>query len=262
MIGILPLIAKDKLADFVDAFPEVGFFSLEQSVRFVTEAQKYGLQPKIYADEITDMKATETFCRMGALSVDHLQRINQEVIPKLVTSNTVATLMPTTSFYLGLPYANVRTLLDAGCRVALASDFNPGTAPCIGLGFTQLLAASQLKMSPAEILCASIANGAMAIGFKASSTSIAPGTAIEKIIFWRVSEAFRENNPDDFLAEIFYSMICPVPIMPSRSQWQIGKPRCPLLRRGRDGFHPVIRSDGFSSQRPQSHHRRRQDSTA
>lgn len=215
MIGILPLIAKDKLADFVDAFPEVGFFSLEQSVRFVAEAQKYGLQPKIHADEMTDMKAAETFCKMSALSVDHLQRINPESIPKLATGNTVATLMPATSFYLGLPYANARALIDAGCRVALASDYNPGTAPNIGLGFTQLLAASQLKMSPTEILCACTTNGALAMGFEASSASIVPGISIGKIIFWRASEGFRENNPDDFLAEIFSSMTCSVQIMPS-----------------------------------------------
>lgn len=218
MIGILPLIAEEKLADFVDAFPEVGFFSLEQSVRFVAEAQKYELQPKIHADEMTDMKAAETFCRMGALSVDHLQRINSEAIPKLATSNTVATLMPATSFYLGLPYANARALLDAGIRVALASDYNPGTAPYIGLGFTQLLAASQLKMTPAEILCASTTNGAMAMGLQASAASIASGTPIEKIVFWRASEVSRENNPDDFLAEIFSSMTFPVSIMPSRTQ--------------------------------------------
>jgi len=155
---------------------------------------------------------------MGALSVDHLQRINPESIPKLATSNTVATLMPATSFYLGLPYANARALIGAGCRVALASDYNPGTAPRIGLGFTQLLAASQLHMSPAEILCASTTNGAMAMGFKTSAASIVPGTSIGKIIFWRVLDVFRENNPDDFLAEIFSSMTCPVSVMPSRSQ--------------------------------------------
>lgn len=186
--------------------------------RFVAEAQKYGLQPKIHADEITDMKAAETFCRMGALSVDHLQRISPAASPGMAASNTVATLMPVTSFYLGLSYANARTLIDAGCRVALASNYNPGTAPCVGLRFTQLLAASQLKMSPAEILCASTTNGAMAMGFQASAASIVPGTSIGKIIFWRVSEVFREDNPDDFLAEIFSSMVCPVSIMPSRSQ--------------------------------------------
>lgn len=218
MISMLPLIAENKLADFVDAFPEVGFFSLEQSVRFVTEAQKYGLQPKIHADEMTDMKASETFCKMGALSVDHLLRINPESIPKLATSNIVATLMPATSFYLGLPYANARTLLNAGVRVALASDFNPGTAPYIGLGFAQLLAASQLHMSPAEILCASVTNGATAMGLQASSASVVSGMSIGKIIFWRVSKVFRENDPDSFLAEIFTSMTCPVSIASPHSQ--------------------------------------------
>ena len=212
MIGILPEIAEGNLADYVDAFPEFGFFSLEQSVRFIREALHYGLKPKVHADELTDMRAAETFCKLGALSVDHLQRLSAEAIPLLAEVETVATLLPATSLYLGFPYANARALIDQGICVALASDYNPGTAPCLGIGITQLLAASQLKMSAAEILCASTVNGALAMGLDPVSASIQVGTPATSIIFWKVSEAFHDDDPECFLAEVFSSMKKPTAI--------------------------------------------------
>ncbi len=166
MIGALPKVAAEKLADFVDAFPEQGFFSVKESLRFVEAAKMHGLPAKIHADEITDTGSAAAFARAGAISVDHLQQVNAEGLRALAETSTVACLLPATSFYLGLPYAPARKLLDAGAKVALSTDANPGTSPSQELRLTALLAASQYKMSPAEILCALTWNGAAALGLK------------------------------------------------------------------------------------------------
>src|SRR6202007_2984119 len=108
------------------------------------------------------------FAQIGALSVDHLQCISDEGVKALANSKTVATMLPATRFFVGIPYANARKLLDAGARVALATDFNPGTAPAYDLQLTHMLAASQMKMSAAEILCATTYNAAAALGLEST----------------------------------------------------------------------------------------------
>ncbi|MBS1982855.1 MAG: imidazolonepropionase [Bdellovibrionales bacterium] len=189
MISILSNVQREGLAEYIDAFPEQGFFTLEESVRFVEAGLKLGLKAKIHADEITDMNAAATFSQRGALSVDHLQQINAKAIALLANAPTVATLMPATSFFLGLPYANARKLLDAGCRVALATDLNPGTAPRGDMSFTQLLGASQLKMSAAEILCACTFNGAAAMGLEQERGTLQPGQEADVLLFASQKEA-------------------------------------------------------------------------
>lgn len=164
MISILDTVAKENLADHVDAFPEKGFFSLESSLLFARAAMEKGLLPKIHCDELSDLRSSEYFVSLGARSIDHLQKINSTGVSLLAQSHTVATLMPATSFYLGLEYANARKLIDAGACVALATDYNPGTAPCYQMSFTQTLAAKELKMSPPEILASSTYCAAKALG--------------------------------------------------------------------------------------------------
>lgn len=184
MIALLPEIRRDRLAEFADAFPEKGFFSLAESERFIRAAMEAGLKAKIHADEITDVGASAAFSQLGALSIDHLQQINDATLRSLSERRTVATLLPATSFYLGLPYAPARKLLDAGARVALATDFNPGTAPSSDMRFTQLLAATQYRMSPAEILCASTFGGAAAMGLEKNRGVLSKGRRAD-ILLWR-----------------------------------------------------------------------------
>ena len=170
MISILPTIRSEGLADFIDAFPEQGFFSLSESVRFIQAGQKQGLAAKVHADEMSDLNSAATFAQMGALSVDHLQKISADGIAALSKTSTVATMLPATSFYVGLEYAPARKLWDAGAAVALATDWNPGTAPSDDLFFTMMLASSQMKMTAAEIFCAVTYNAARACGLKDRGT--------------------------------------------------------------------------------------------
>jgi imidazolonepropionase len=175
MIGLLPKIRAERLARFVDSFPEPGFFSLAQSLRFSGAGAKHDLGVKVHADEMSDSGTAIEFMKRGAISVDHLQHISNEAIAALGSSPTVATLLPATSFYLSIPYANARGLIAAGAKVALATDYNPGTAPCASMGFTALLAAAHLRMTAAEIVCALTYNAASALGLAEDYGSLAQG---------------------------------------------------------------------------------------
>jgi imidazolonepropionase len=185
MISLLPIIQKEGLAFFVDAFPEKGFFSLEESLRFAKLGLQHGLRPKIHADELSPLGSAENFAQLGALSVDHLQRISTKGLETLAGSPCVATLLPATSFYLGMEYAPAKKLFEHHARVALSTDFNPGTAPDFSPQFTMKLAASQLKMTPSQIFCAFTLNGAAALGMETGGY-VAPG-ATANLCLWRAS---------------------------------------------------------------------------
>ncbi len=202
MISILPTVAKEGLADFVDAFPEKGLFSLKESLRFIQASKKFSLPAKIHADEITPMKAAETFAKLGALSVDHLQKISKSAIEILSkrSSHTVATLLPATSFFLNIDYAPARKIIDAGARVALASDYNPGTAPLSSLKLTRLLAASQFKMNAVEIYAAITLNAAASLGIHNKVGALLPGMRGD-ILLWKVPS----NHEKNFLESIILS---------------------------------------------------------
>lgn len=203
-IKALSIIKKENLATFVDSFPEEGFFSLESAREFSTAALELGLKVKIHADELTPIGASEMGAELGVASVDHLQKISDKALGLLAKSNTVATLLPATSFYLGLAYAPARKIIDSGARVALATDFNPGTAPNSSLLFTALLAASQMKMNPAEILCSITYNGAGALGLDSEYGLIKEGASFE-ILFWSL-----ETN--EFLEEMLLAGLKPIQI--------------------------------------------------
>ena len=203
MIAALPHVAAEGLATQVDSFPEKGFFTRDEALRFSQAAQKRGLACKVHADELSDLGSAAAFAMIGALSVDHLQCISDEAVKVLASSATVATMLPATSFFVGLPYANARRLLDAGARVALATDFNPGTAPALDLQFTHMLAAAQMKMSPAEILCASTFNAAAALGLEKSHGVVAPGRTGDIVLF--ASDAKPADDGMNLLQELILS---------------------------------------------------------
>jgi imidazolonepropionase len=198
MIGCLTEVAADGLAVFVDSFPELGFFSLEESLRFSQAARQMGFKLKVHADELSNLGTSGAFVSLGATSIDHLQQIDAATTHGLRSLPTVATLLPATSFYLGLPYANARTLLNAGAKVALATDYNPGTAPNCDLRFTAALAASQLKMTPAEILCGITYNAAQALDLGQSHGVIAPERCGQVVTF-EVGN-LRVAKPEELLA--------------------------------------------------------------
>lgn len=183
MIAALATIAQEKLADHVDTFPETGFFTLDNCLRFSRAAQATGLPCKVHADELCDLGSSADFIEIGALSIDHLQHINDRAVQLLATKSTVATMLPATSFFVGIPYANARKLIDGGARVALATDFNPGTAPALDLQLTHMLAASQMRMTAAEILCASTFNAAAALGLDRTHGALLPGRSADILLY-------------------------------------------------------------------------------
>jgi len=183
MIAALPTVVRDGLAAQVDSFPEKGFFTRENALRFSAAAKQLGLPCKVHADELCDLGSSAAFIRAGALSIDHLQHINDEAVSLLATHSTVATMLPATSFFVGIPYANARRVIDAGARVALATDYNPGTAPALDLQLTHMLAAGQMKMTAAEILCATTFNAAAALGLETTHGAILPGRLGNVLLF-------------------------------------------------------------------------------
>jgi imidazolonepropionase len=179
---MLPEIARCRLARFCDVFCETGVFALEESARILARARDLGFQLKLHADELTPLGGAELAARIGAVSADHLLCITDAGIDALAASGTIATLLPGTAFFLGLPYAPARKLIERGVTVALASDCNPGTCPTENLPLVGAMACTQMKMLPAEALTALTLNAAAAIGCSDRLGSIEVGKQADLII--------------------------------------------------------------------------------
>lgn len=188
IIMSLDVVRRELLAEFVDTFPEPGFVSLDAALRFSRAAMEMGLRVKVHADQLTANGAADQFVRAGAVSVDHLEMLAEKDVQIVAQSPTVATLLPAAAFFLGSDYPQARQLLDAGARIALASDFNPGSAPRSTLQLTILLAAAQMKMTAAEILCALTVNGAAALALEELHGTLLTGARAD-ILLWRIPSA-------------------------------------------------------------------------
>jgi imidazolonepropionase len=172
---MLPAIQKEGLADFIDVFCDRGFFTPEETATLLEAGLRYGLRPKIHANELGLTGGVQVGVRYGALSVDHLEHCGPEEISCLQQSHTIPVGLPGTSYFLGLPYTPVRALMDAGLPVALASDFNPGSSPGPSLQMTMSLACTQMNMLPEEALNAVTLNAAAALDLSHQCGSLAPG---------------------------------------------------------------------------------------
>ncbi|WP_077618040.1 imidazolonepropionase [Bacillus sinesaloumensis] len=165
MVELLDHVRNENLAEFADIFCETGVFSLQQSKYFLQKAKEKGFGLKIHADEIDSLGGTELAVELGATSADHLVAASNKAINMLSTSNTIAVLLPGTTFYLGKDtYARAREMIDEGAAVALATDYNPGSCVTENLQLIMSLAALKLKMTPEEIWNAVTVNAAFAIG--------------------------------------------------------------------------------------------------
>jgi imidazolonepropionase len=182
MIDVMKLAAENNLAEFADIFCEKNVFSLEQSKRFLTEAKNCGLKLKIHADEIVQLGGTELAVELGCTSADHLLQASDEGIRMLSESSTVATLLPATAFCLKEHYARGRQMIDSGCAVALATDFNPGSCFTNSIPLVIALAALNMSMSIEEIVTALTINAAAAVGRESSIGSIEKGKKADIII--------------------------------------------------------------------------------
>ena len=161
---MLPIIREENLAECCDIFCEKGVFSTEASERFLLETKQMGFQLKLHADEIVNTGGAELAASVGALSADHLLQVSDRGIRALAASNTVATLLPCTAFSLKEEYARGRAMIDAGCAVALATDFNPGSCFTASIPLTIALACLYMKLSPEEAVTALTINAAAALG--------------------------------------------------------------------------------------------------
>jgi imidazolonepropionase len=179
---MLPHIAGSRLAEFCDVFCDTGAFTLSESERILRKARDLGLRLKLHADELSPFGATELAAELGAVSADHLLCVSDAGIHALAKSGTVATLLPGTAFYLGLNYAPARQLMERYIPVSLASDCNPGTCPSENLPLVGAMACTQMKMLPAEALCALTVNAAAAVGRSDRLGSLEVGKQADLII--------------------------------------------------------------------------------
>ena len=172
---MIPEVGREKLADFVDVFCDEGFFTPAETERILEAAAKWGMKPKIHADELASSGGVEVGARHGALSVDHLESMTVEEIELLRGTETMPTVLPGTSFFLNLPYSKARQMVDSGLAVAVASDYNPGSTPSGDMKFIVSLACIKLRLLPAEALNAATINSACAMGESHDYGSIATG---------------------------------------------------------------------------------------
>jgi len=160
---MLPVIGKEKLADYIDVFCEQGFFSAEEMEIICKAALSYGLKPKLHVNQLNSIGGIETGIDLNAVSLDHLETLTSNEINLLSKWNGVATLLPSAAFFLNTSLPSTRKLIDAGCAIALASDYNPGSSPSGNMNFVVSLSCIQMKMLPEEAVNAATLNGAYAM---------------------------------------------------------------------------------------------------
>ena len=160
---MLPKIAKEKLADYCDVFCEKGFFTVDETDRILKAAAKYGIPPKIHANQLSNSGAVQVGIANNAISVDHLEVMGDTEIEALLQSNTIPTLLPSCSYYINIPYAPARKMIEAGLGITLATDFNPGSSPSGNIPFLLSLACTKMKLTPEEAFNAVTINGAYAM---------------------------------------------------------------------------------------------------
>ncbi len=180
---MLPAVAREGLADFVDVFCDAGFFTVGETARILKKGRKLGLRAKIHANELAVSGGVQVAVSRDALSADHLERITEAEIEAFRGSRTIPTMLPGASFFLGMPYGPARMAIEAGLPVALASDWNPGSSPSGDMRFVWTLACAKMKLTPEEALNAMTVNTAAALGLTADGWgSITPGGPASLII--------------------------------------------------------------------------------
>jgi imidazolonepropionase len=172
---MLPQVAAEQLADYCDVFCDRGFFTVAETDQILKAALQYGLKPKIHANELDYSGGVQVGVANGAISVDHLEYTGPEEIAALLDGHTLPTLLPSCAFFLGIPFAPARQMIDAGLPVVLASDYNPGSSPSGKMSFVVALACIKMNMLPEEAIYAATLNGACALELADDYGSVAEG---------------------------------------------------------------------------------------
>ena len=184
---MLPKVAEQQLAEYVDVFCDKGFFTVEQTARILETAQKYGIRGKIHANELDFSGGVQVGVRYNALSVDHLESSGEKEIEALKGSETMPTGLPGCSFFLNLPYAPLKQMINSGLSVALATDFNPGSTPSGNMKMVLSLACIKMRLTPAQAINAATINGAYALGISDTHGSITAGKRANLFITTEIS---------------------------------------------------------------------------
>jgi imidazolonepropionase len=179
---MLPVIAKDKLADYIDVFCENGFFSPAEMETVCNAGMRYGLKPKLHINQLSSTGGLQKALALNALSADHLEIMTDDDMQQLAASNTIGVLLPTAAFFLRMPFQQARALIQSGAAIALASDYNPGSSPSGNMNFVVSLSCIQMKMLPEEAINAATINGAFAMELQNETGSIAVGKKANFII--------------------------------------------------------------------------------
>ena len=179
---MLPVIAKQKLADFIDVFCEKGYYTPEETDQILKAGIKYGLVPKIHVNQFNSIGGIKVGIENNALSLDHLEVLTNEDLAHLKDSDTIPVSLPSCSFFLGIPYTNARKIMEANVPLALASDYNPGSTPSGNMNFVVSLACIKMKMTPEEAINAATINGAYALNLSHKVGSISKGKLANFII--------------------------------------------------------------------------------
>lgn len=204
---MLPEIAKEKLADFIDVFCETGYFSVAQTEKIIEAGLQYGLTPKIHVNQFNSIGGIQMGVKHKALSVDHLEIMNPEDVEALLHTETMPVALPSCSYFLCIPYTPARKMIAAGLPLALATDYNPGSTPSGNMNFVVATACIKMKMTPEEAINAATLNGAYAMGISTTHGSITIGKKANVIItktlhsFYQLPYAFGSNLIDTVILD-------------------------------------------------------------
>ena len=204
---ILPQVAKEQLAEYIDIFCETGYFSTEDTDRLLKAGTEYGLIPKIHVNQFTAIGGVQVGVKYHALSVDHLEIMRDEDIEVLKNTGTMPVALPSCSYFLSIPYTPARKIIDAGLPLALATDYNPGSTPSGNMNFVISTACIKMKMTPEEAINAATINGAYAMGLEKTHGSICKGKRANFMITKKISSygfipySFGNNHIDKVFIE-------------------------------------------------------------
>ena len=172
---MLPQIQEENLADYVDVFCEKGYFNIEDTIKILEESNKLGIKGKVHVNQFNAFGGVEASVNAGVISVDHLEEMREEDFTALIGSNCMPTLLPSCSFFLGIPYAPAREMMKRNLPIALATDYNPGSAPNSNMNFVSSLGCIKMKMTPNEVINSTTINSAYAMGIEKEVGSICIG---------------------------------------------------------------------------------------
>lgn len=202
---MLPRIAEEDLAEYVDAFCERGYYSIDETRQVVEAAAKYGLKPKLHVNQFTNSGGLQLAVELGAISADHLEQLGDEEIDVLKNSTTMPVSLPSCSYFINIPYTPARRIVDAGLPLAIASDYNPGTTPSGNMQFLLSLATTKQRLTPVEAMNAITLNGAYAMELQNELGSISVGKKANLIITKEIPSleymayAFGTNHVDQMI---------------------------------------------------------------